>query len=187
MAKAKVSERRRRRSGGNTIMESALTMMPIFAIIVMFINYSLSIYRWTTLQNAVREGARYAITYQTMSGLGQDMSVMTTVQNNSLGLVNASLTGSAQQIFVKYYTPGTAIDPPLTSTGSSHAVASPGGNVAGNTVVVSVEGFGNSADWVGAALSGSFNHPGGNPNLTLNVFSADVMGSLPFGVPSVSR
>lgn len=187
MAKAKVSERRRRKSGGNTMMESAFTMMPIFAIIIGFVNYSLSIYRWSTLQNAVREGCRYAITYQTQNGLGQDQSIMNQVQSYSLGLVDASLTGSAQQIFVKYYAPGTAIDPPQTPSGSSHAIAKPNGNSAGNIVVVSVEGFANSADWVAAAVNGSFNHPGSNPNLILNVMSADVMGSLPFGVSTVAR
>jgi Flp pilus assembly protein TadG len=187
MAKAKVSERRRRRSGGNTIMESALTFMPIFAMIIGFVNYGLSIYRWTTLQNAVREGCRYAITYQTSGGLGQDQSIKNVVQTNSLGLVDATLTGSAQQIFVKYYTPGTAFDPPGTAAGSSHAVAAPGGNVQGNFVVVSVEGFANTADWVAAAVSGSFNHPTSNPNLTVNVMSADIMGGLPFGVPAVTR
>jgi Flp pilus assembly protein TadG len=187
MAKAKISERRKRKSGGNTIMESAFTLMPIFAIIIGFVNYGLSIYRWSTLQNAVREGCRYAITYQTQSGLGQDQSIMNTVQANSLGLVDASLTGAAQQIFVRYYTPGTPIDPPGTPAGSSGAVAKPGGNVQFNLVVVSVEGFANTADWVAAAVAGSFNHPSANPNLKLNVLSADVMGSLPFGVPSVTR
>jgi Flp pilus assembly protein TadG len=186
MARAKVSERRRG-SSGHAMLESAFTMLPIFAIIIGFVNFSLSIYRWTTLQNAVREGCRYAITYQTSGGFNQDRSIENQVQSFSLGLVDASLTGSSQQIFVKYYAPGTAIDPPGTPSGSSNAIPTPNGNSAGNIVVVSVEGFANSADWVAAAVSGSFNHPGANPNLVLNVLSADVMGALPFGVAAVTR
>jgi Flp pilus assembly protein TadG len=163
------------------MLESAFTMLPIFGIIIGFCNFSISIYRWSTLQNAVREGCRYAITYQS------DQAIKNYVQSFSLGLVDATLTGAQQQIFVKYYLPTSTIDPPGTPSGSSHAVSAPGGNVQGNIVVVSVEGFANSADWVAASVAGSFNHPGGNPNLTLNVLSADIMGGLPFGVSAVAR
>jgi hypothetical protein len=69
----------------------------------------------------VREGCRYAITYQTAGGFGQDRSIENVVQSFSLGLVDASLTGTAQQIFVKYYTPTSTIDAPGTPASLSHA------------------------------------------------------------------
>jgi hypothetical protein len=53
------SEFRRRRSSGNVIVESVFTMLPTFAMILMFVDMSLMLFRRATLQNAVREGCRY--------------------------------------------------------------------------------------------------------------------------------
>src|SRR5580658_5678195 len=100
-----VSRHRRRRSGGNAIVEAVFTLLPTFAIIFAFVDFGLMIFRWSTLQNAVREGSRYAVTFQTMSGDGQDVSIETTVQNFALGFVKT--TDSPQSIFVKYYDPTT--------------------------------------------------------------------------------
>ena len=55
-------------------------------------------FRWSTLLSSVREGCRYAITFQTSSNCGsdgkstcgQDTSIEQTVQQYSLGLVKTT-------------------------------------------------------------------------------------------------
>src|SRR5437868_11270462 len=90
------SERRKRTSGGNAIMEGTFVLVPLFALILACFNFGFAIYRWTTLQNAVREGCRYAITFQAPSG-SQDTDIKLKVQQFSMGMLDASLTGPAQQ------------------------------------------------------------------------------------------
>src|SRR5215831_9073674 len=99
---AKQSARNRRRSG-NTIIETVFTILPTFALILGFVNFGIVLYRWCTLQNAVREGCRYAITFQTQTGLGQDGSISAVVEQYALGIVKT--TDSPQHIFVNYYAP----------------------------------------------------------------------------------
>jgi Flp pilus assembly protein TadG len=156
------------------MVEAVFTLLPTFAIIFAFVDFGLMIFRWSTLQNAVREGSRYAVTFQTMSGDGQDVSIESTVQNFAMGFVKT--TDSPQSIYVKYYNPTTL------------ALVSVGGNVPGNIVQVSVEGV--SYFWI-APLSGSY---GGavsfyrtSTPLTLNIYSSDILGGYPAGVDSVTE
>ena len=168
-----VSARRKRSSEGNVILECVFTLLPTFALIFAMIDFSLMIFRWTTLQNAVREATRYAVTFQTQTGLGQDASVQKIVQQYAMGFVKS--TDSPQTIFVKYYT---------TSNLNTAIVA--GGNVPGNIVEVSVQNL--SFKWL-APLSGSLN--GGafyaSSPLTVNAYSSDILGGYPVGVTSVTE
>jgi Flp pilus assembly protein TadG len=168
-----LSGARKRGSSGNVMLECVFTLLPTFALVFALIDFSLMIFRWTTLQNAVREGTRYAVTFQTQTGLGQDASVETIVQNYAMGFVKA--TDSPQTIFVKYYTTSN-LNTPIAS----------GGNAPGNIVEVSVQNL--SFKWL-APLSGSMT--GGffytaSP-LTLNVFSSDILGGYPVGKTSVTE
>jgi Flp pilus assembly protein TadG len=172
----KPSALRKRRSSGNVIVESVFTMLPTFAIILMFVDISLMLFRRATLQNAVREGCRYAVTFQTATGLGQDASIEAIVQQFALNFVKT--TDSPQHIFVNYYTP----------TNLNTAVASPGGNVPGNVVEVSVQNI--SFSWI-APLSGSYGGSvpflGSTTPISIAVYSSDIMGGYPVGVSSVTR
>jgi Flp pilus assembly protein TadG len=165
--------RRRKSSGGHALLESVFTLLPTFALILGLTNVSLMIFRWTTLQNAVREGTRYAVTFQTQTGLGQDASVENVVQQYAMGIVKRS--DSPQTIFVKYYT-----------TSNLNTAITSGGNTPGNIVEVSVQNL--SFAWL-APLSGSLN--GGalytSQPLTLNVYSSDILGGYPVGVSSVAE
>ena len=80
-----------------------------------------------TVQSAVREGVRYAVTGQTVSGLGQDASIQTVVENNSLGFLNSS---NANLISITYYNPNTLA-----------VVSGIGSNAPGNIVQVQVTGL----------------------------------------------
>lgn len=171
----KPSPLRKRRSSGNVIVESVFTMLPTFAIILMFVDMSLMLFRRSTLQNAVREGCRYAVTFQTSGGLGQDASVEAVVQKFAMNFVTTS--DSPQHIFVNYYAP----------TDLNTAIAT-GGNIPGNVVEVSVQNI--SYSWL-APLSGSY---GGSipffrdsTPISIAVYSSDIMGGYPVGVTSVSR
>src|SRR5579872_2320831 len=99
----KISARRRRRSIGNTMLESVFTLLPLIAVLTFFFDMTFALFSWSTIQNAVREGCRYAITFQTSGGLGQDASIEKVVQNFAMGLVTT--TDSQQHIFVNYYSP----------------------------------------------------------------------------------
>jgi Flp pilus assembly protein TadG len=172
----KPSALRKRRSSGNVIVESVFTMLPTFAIILMFVDISLMLFRRSTLQNAVREGCRYAVTFQTATGLGQDASVEAVVQQFALNFVTTS--DSPQHIFVNYYAP----------TNLNTAIASPGGNVPGNVVEVSVQNI--SYAWL-APLSGSYGGAvpfmGSTAPISISVYSSDIMGGYPVGTTSVAR
>jgi hypothetical protein len=133
----------------------------------------LVLFRWATLQNAVREGCRYAITFQTVTGSGQDASIEGVVQQYAMGVVKTS--DSPKHIFVKYY-----------SVSNMNSAIASGGNIPGNIVEVSVQGV--SWAWI-APLSGSF---GGSvpffrslTPITLNVYSSDILGGFPAGQSSV--
>ena len=93
--------RRNRRRSGNAMLEAVFTLLPTFALIFAFVDFGLLLFRWATLQNAVREGCRYAITFQTATGKGQDASVEAVVQQFAMGMVKT--TDSPADIFVKYY------------------------------------------------------------------------------------
>jgi Flp pilus assembly protein TadG len=169
-----LSPRNRRRTG-NAILESVFTILPTFALIFAFVDFGLLLFRWSTLQNAVREGCRYAITFQTASGKGQDASIEAVVQQFAMGIVKT--TDNPADIFVKYY-----------STSNLTTAIGSGGNVPGNIVEVSVEGV--SWAWL-APLSGSY---GGSvpffrdrTPITLNIYSSDILGGFPAGANSVAE
>jgi Flp pilus assembly protein TadG len=163
----------RRRNGGSVMVEFALTLLPLMALIFGFADFSLLLFRWSTLENAVREGCRYAITFQTSGGNGQDASIEAVVQKYAMGVVTTGDT--PQHIYVEYYSPANL----TTSIGT-------GGNIPGNVVQVSVKNL--SWSWL-APLSGSFGTGGlyATTPLTLSVYSSDILGGYPAGVNSVAR
>lgn len=176
----------RRLRGGNATLEIVFTLLPTFAFIFGFCDIGLMLFRWSTLQNAVREGTRYAITFQTMNGRGQDASIKATVAQYAMGFQYD--LNNVDHTQVNYYSPAN-LNTPIVN----------GGNIPGNIVEVSVQGI---PYLFIAALSGDYalkNSSGtGSTNgqsylyhdsspLVLNVYSADILGGLPVGVNSVTR
>jgi Flp pilus assembly protein TadG len=163
-----VSSARRRKSRGHVMLESAFTLVPMFALILGIIDISMMTFRWSTLQNAVREGVRYAVTFQTQGALGQTASITNIVEQNAFGFVKAS--DSPQHIFVTY------LNPDLTA----------GTNTPGNLVQVTVQNV--SFSWMNP-LSGSIKGSGGlytTTPLTIKVVAADILGGYPVGVTGVN-
>jgi Flp pilus assembly protein TadG len=107
------------------MVETALVLVPFFAIILGIIDYGRAFYTRTAIQYAVQAGTRYAVTFQTMTGMCQDASIKEVVRRNSVGTLSA--TDIANKTYVRYYKPDT-----LAATSS---------NMPGNIVEVSVEGY----------------------------------------------
>lgn len=142
------------------------------ALICAFADFGLAIFRWNVLQNAVREGCRYAVTFQRMNGLGQDASVKKVVEQFAMGFVKTTDTPS--RIFVNYYSPSDVNTPIGT-----------GGNIPGNVVEVSIQNvsYASLAPMSGTMLGPMY----GTTPVTFAVFSSDVLGGFPVGVTSVPR
>ncbi len=153
-----VSLARRRRSKGNTIVESAFVLLPMLAIMVATLDYSVVIFLQSTFRHAVREGVRYAVTSQTMSGMGHDASIKAVVQRNSMGFLSGE--AGAGKIHIRYYDPVT-----LVETAS---------NAGGNLVEISIEGF--TWNWMAPLMRG-------NTPITISARSSDLMESSPNGFP----
>jgi Flp pilus assembly protein TadG len=176
-----ISRGRLRRSGGNAAVEGVLVLLPTMALLMSFIDFGLMFYRWSTLQNAVREGARYAITFDTdddpnnapQAGQSQSAAIKRRVERYAMGVVKT--TDSPATIFVNFY----------TQAGGA------GTNIPGNVVEVSVvsPGF----RWI-APLSGTLPRSTTSPDrgvyasgtMAFRVFSSDILGGYPAGVSSVT-
>jgi Flp pilus assembly protein TadG len=166
MNSRKVTSARKRKSHGHVMLESAFTLLPMFALLFGIIDLCVMTFRWTTLQNAVREGVRYAITFQTSGSLGQSASISNVVEQNAFGFVKTSDT--PQHIFVTFK------NPDLTT----------GSNTPGNVVEVTVKNI--SFSFM-APLSGSLAGAVYTSSpLTFKVVAADILGGYPVGVNSVN-
>lgn len=113
------------RRRGNTLVEAALVMLPFMALVLGITEYSMALFVRTTMQHSVREGVRYAVTFQTMPGMCHDASIKEIVRRNSMGFLKPA--DIASSVFIRYYRPDT-----LAATGT---------NAPGNVIEVSVENY----------------------------------------------
>jgi Flp pilus assembly protein TadG len=126
---------RKHRQRGSEMLEFTLVLLPVLAFLTVTLDIAWAVYSRATLQYAVAQGVRYAVTCQTMTGLKQVDSIKATVQNNAFGRLGSAHTGDAwDSIQVHFFLPdGTDVS----------KVA--GGNTAQNGVYplvqVSVESF----------------------------------------------
>ena len=115
---------RRSRTKGAEIVEVSLILVPLLGLIFLSLDLSMVIFVRSTMQHAVREGVRYAITGSTSAGGCHDDAIKTIVKNNALGLLNS--TTAAATIHVHFQNPVSG-----AVTNNNH----------GNIVQVSVEGY----------------------------------------------
>src|SRR5690242_10395574 len=122
------SKREARR--GSVLVESALSTLPMLALLWGIFDVGFAIFVKNTMSFAVRQGVRYAITSQTMPGLGHDASIKTAVKNSSLGLADALSPDhdGMNAISITYYDPVTL-----------NEVTGANSNAGGNIVVVSAD------------------------------------------------
>jgi len=158
------------------MLESALIIIPLFAMLCAIIDFSMAIFIRNSLILAVREGARYAVTGQVGYGGGacQDASIKNVVQTNAMGALNGA-TGLAK-IQINYFDAATGADVSAASNS----------NAGGHVVRVSVAGVNwlwmLSGMWenVNAMKAGAGTHYNG---LTIGAASSDVMEASPGGMP----
>jgi Flp pilus assembly protein TadG len=116
---------RKSRQRGAEMVEVCLILTPLLLITFLLLNLSMAIFLRSTFQQAVREGARYAITGQTTTTTTcQDTSIKTVVAQNAIGFLN-TVPGAAT-MHVRFRNPATG------------AISS---NSTGNIVLVSVENY----------------------------------------------
>jgi len=150
---------------GSVLVEGALATLPMLALLLGIFDVAFAIFVKNTMNFAVRQGVRYAVTSQTLPGLGQDASIKTTVCNYSLGLADALSPdhNGMNRISITYYDPITLA-----------VVTGAGSNAGGNIVVVSATGL--SWAWMVPLLRNT-------TPLQFSVASADIMEASPIGGP----
>ena len=158
-----------------------MTLLPTFAIIFGFLDIGFAIFTWNTLQNATREGTRYAITMQVQGSNGQRQSIKNQTAAWSMNFVNAastSTTGAAiPYVQVDFY---DANSNPATVLTTATA------NSPGTIVEVSIRNY--PYRWMfpftGTVVSPFYAAPGGT--LSIAVYSADVLGGTGLsGLPAI--
>ena len=148
---------RRRRQRGAALVESAFVLFPMVLLTAGIFDVAVALMVKATFTHAVREGARYAITYQTYTGLGQDASIKKVVKTNAMGLLSDS------NITINYY----------NGNNPTVLIPAPGGNAPNNIVVVSITGF--NWKWMVPVVMGSRNP------LSITASAADRMEGLGAG------
>ena len=108
---------------GSQMVEAALAMIAFFGLMYLAIDTGWGLFVKATLQHAVAEGVRYAITGQTSGGNGQIASIESVVQTQAMGLLDSQLG----TLSVQFYNPVT-----LAQTNS---------NLSGNVVEVSIQNY----------------------------------------------
>ena len=141
---------------GSTFVELALVLIPWMALILGITDFGFAIFLRNAFQHSVREGVRYAVTYQTVSGMGHDASIKSVVQTNAVGMLGGA--SGASQIHIRYYLPDTLVETP--------------NNWPGNLVEVSIENY--QWGWMAPLLRTS-------TPMSVTVRSMDRMEGLPGG------
>jgi hypothetical protein len=154
-----------RRKQGATILELALVLVPLMALMFAIVDFSLPIFLKSMFTSAVREGCRFGIAYQTTyKGVSYGSltgAITAVVQDYSMGFLAGN---DANKISVKYYSPTAPFDQ-LTGNGA---------NSSGNILEVSINGY----SWVPLIPIWR-----GNTPLTVNAISSDRLEALPAGTP----
>ncbi len=159
---------------GATFVESAFIILPLMVLLLGIVDFGLSIFIKSTLQHAVREGVRYAITYQTLSGMGHDASIQEIVRRNCMGFLSAEQ--AAEKVKIRYFNPAL-YNPANPGEWGGALVTGVGSNAPGNIVEVAVEDY----RW-GLIMPTFFRSP-----LILSARAADKMEGLPGGAAPPPR
>ncbi len=103
-------------------------VLPFFAMAFLIVDAAWGLFVKASLQHAVQEGVRYAVTGQVSGSLGQVASIKAVVTAQAMGLLSGSQSGTLSVHF---------LDPvSLTDLGTK-----PGANQGGNLVEVDISGY----------------------------------------------
>ncbi len=118
--------RRNRRQRGSSLIEFTLVLLPLMAMLLITIDLGWLLFAWASIQEAVREGVRFAVTGQTGTFACQDAAIQSIVEQYSFGFVNSGNVNSI--VSIQYFSPAN-LSTPLTGAGS---------NAGGNVVKISI-------------------------------------------------
>jgi len=98
---------RGRKSGerGSQVLEATMVFVPMLLMTFLMVDLSMVIFLRTTMQEAAREGTRYAITGQNTTGPCQDDSIKAVVKSYAAGYLGT--TAGAATIHVQFVNPST--------------------------------------------------------------------------------
>jgi Flp pilus assembly protein TadG len=173
---------------GSAMLEAALILLPMMALMFGLVDISLAVFIQSTLTSATREGARFATTFQNSYNGNSCVSSQATciaqvVQYNAFGFLSGA---NANYITVNYYTANSLSTPvescnagTCTLSGTlpqtlSNGVVVKFVNQPGNIVQVVVAGF--PWNWL-VPLRGF----SAGTSITLGAASTDVLGALAVG------
>jgi Flp pilus assembly protein TadG len=169
---------RRSAESGASLVEAAVILLPFLALFFALFDFGMALFLKNTMQFAVRQGVRYAITSQTATGLGQVASIQSVVNTNSFGFLSylapgppATTCAGTACVTVSFYYQDLS-----TSPSTLTLVTGAGSNAAGNVVQVSAAGL--SYSWMIPLLRSS-------TPLGFSVSSADIMEAQPSGPPTL--
>lgn len=145
---------------GNAMVETAMILLPMLALLFAIVDHGLVVFLQSTFQHAVREGVRYAVTYQTAAGMGHDASIRQVVVRQSMGF----LRGREDAIKIRYFDPNTFQEVPY--------------NLPGNIIEVSIEGY--EHHWLAALWRAA-------GKIQITARAADRMEGLPTGASPPPR
>lgn len=164
----------RRRAGnrrGNAMVELALVITPMFALLLSIVEVSLPIFKKSTFVAAVREGCRFGITYQTTfngtSYSSQTTAIQAVVLANSMGFLT-----NTSDIHVNYF---LSVSPYTDVTSGTTP------NADGNIIQVSISGY--THNWIDPInwFYGGRSFSVTQGSLPIVALSADRLETLPVG------
>ena len=144
MARSKRNARRR----GVELVEFTLVLLPMLGFIFLLLDLGWAVYKRATLQFAVREGCRFAVTNQLQAlkdangkSYGMIESVKWVVQQRAMGFLGSTPNDPGYaSIQVRFYDPNSSLTTALPLPANcADRTASP--NSGGNLVEVSVENY----------------------------------------------
>jgi Flp pilus assembly protein TadG len=180
----RIKPSRRRGESGASLVEAALIILPFLALFMALFDFGMMIFLKNTMQFAVRQGCRYAITSQVMTGQGQLASIQSQVNTYSFGFLNYLAPGPPKTacsgtgcVTVSFYYQDLSTTPSTLTL-----VTGAGSNAQGNVVVVTAAGLAytymmplSPTWWAGRTVT----------PLNISVSSADIMEAQPNGAPTL--
>ncbi len=123
MHSTSINDRPSRKAGaarerGSSLVEFWLVLLPLLSLLLLIMDVGWVVFAQASLQEGVREGVRFGITGNLVSGCsGLDCSITQVVETYSFGFVKSN------NVSIHYYSPSTLTD----VTGQAGATA--GGNI----------------------------------------------------------
>ncbi len=116
---------RRLKQRGSDMLEFTLVLLPFLGFTFLILNVAWAVYTRATLQHAVLQGVRFAVTSQTIGNMGLVASVQTVVQQSAFGQLHGTAGAATgvngwNNIYVNFYqvaSDGTVTDVSTTTGG----------------------------------------------------------------------